>query len=152
MVAGLVTAGSALIASDLTRNYTPSLPLGIYLLRPGLAVGKGSIVDFAVPPNAQALIAGRYLPARFHLLKRVVALEGEVVCFADGHYRVDGVSISAIASRDSVGRPLPLFEFCGKVPPGAAFVATPSPSSLDSRYFGPVPLSVLTVATPLWTS
>ena len=49
------------------------------------------------------------------------------------------------------GRPLPIFSFCGDVPQGFAFVATPVPSSLDSRYFGPVPIDALTVARPLWT-
>jgi type IV secretory pathway protease TraF len=98
------------------------------------------------------LIVGRYLPARVHLLKRVVALEGDVVCLADGSYRVNDIAISTIARRDAIGRPLPAFEFCGSVPAGMAFVATPHPSSLDSRYFGPVQLSDLTVATPLWTS
>jgi conjugative transfer signal peptidase TraF len=150
--AALVTAGAGLAASRLTRNYTPSLPLGVYLLRPGLLVTKGALVDFEIPAGARALIVGRYLPARFHLLKRVVALEGDLVCFADGSYRVDGTAISTIARRDAIGRPLRVFEFCGRVPAGMAFVATPCPSSLDSRYFGPLPLSDLTVATPLWTS
>lgn len=151
-IAALVVAGSAFAASRLTRNYTPSLPLGIYLLGPWLPVERGAIVDFEIPANARALIADRYLPARFHLLKRVVALEGDIVCFAEGRYRVNGVSISTIARQDSIGRPLPVFAFCGPVPAGAAFVATPASSSLDSRYFGPVSLSALTAATPLWTS
>lgn len=143
---------SAVVASRLTRNYTPSLPLGVYWLRAGVPVKKGALVDFPIPSHARSLIADRYLPARFHLLKRVVALEGDVVCLAAGLYVVNGVSISEIASRDSVGRPLPAFGFCGPVPAGAAFVATPVASSLDSRYFGPVPISALTVASPLWTS
>jgi len=115
-------------------------------------VSKGALVDFPIPSNARQLIAGRYLPARFHLLKRVVALEGDVVCLARGQYVVNGVSISAIATRDSIGRSLPTFGFCGPVPAGNAFVATPVASSLDSRYFGPVPISAVTVASPLWTS
>lgn len=151
-VAAVVTAGAAFSASRLTRNYTPSLPLGVYWLRPSLPITKGTLVDFPIPPEARALIADRYLPARFHLLKRVVGLEGDIVCLTDGRFFVDGIPISTIARRDSIGRPLTAFEFCGPVPPGTAFVATPVPSSLDSRYFGPVPLSVLTVATPIWTS
>jgi conjugative transfer signal peptidase TraF len=147
-----VTAASALTASRLTRNYTPSLPLGIYWIRPDLPVARNEIVDFAIPAPARDLIAGRYLPAGFHLLKRVVALEGDVVCFSDGHYRVNGVALSKIAHEDSLGRCLPVFDFCGRVPSGAAFVATPVSSSLDSRYFGPVPVSALTVARPIWTS
>ena len=148
----LVTLTAALVASRLTRNYTPSLPLGVYWLRPGLPVARGEIVDLDIPPPARGLIAGRYLPSVFHLLKRVVALEGDHVCFADGQYRVNGEAISMIAARDSIGRPLPAFRFCGQVPPGMAFVATAASSSLDSRYFGPVPTGALTVVRPLWTS
>jgi conjugative transfer signal peptidase TraF len=149
--AAFVTAGTALAASRLTRNYTRSLPLGVYWLRPGLAVTKGDIVDLAIPAPARALIVGRYLPAGFRLLKRVVAVAGDNVCFRDGRYEVGGVTISAIAPTDSIGRALPVFDFCGVVPDGMAFVATPVPSSLDSRYFGPVPIRTLTVARPLWT-
>jgi conjugative transfer signal peptidase TraF len=152
VVAASVVIASALVASRLTRNYTPSLPLGVYWLRPGLPVTRGALVDFPIPSNARRLIAERYLPARFHLLKRVVALEGDVVCLARGRYVVNGISISEIATKDSIGRPLPTFGFCGRVAAGTAFVATPVASSLDSRYFGPVPVSVLTVARPLWTS
>ncbi len=141
-----------MLASRLTRNYTPSLCVGVYWLRPGVPVMRGALVDFPIPANARSLIADRYLPARFHLLKRVVALEGDVVCLAGGQYVVNGESISQIANQDSIGRPLPAFGFCGPVPAGTAFVATPVASSLDSRYFGPVPLSALTVVSPLWTS
>ena len=143
---------AALVASRLTRNYTPSLPLGVYWLHPGLPIARGEIVDLAIPRPARDLIAGRYLPSGFHLLKRVVALEGDHVCLSNGQYRVNGQAISTIAARDSIGRPLPVFRFCGQVPPGMAFVATAAPSSLDSRYFGPVPLDALTLARPLWIS
>jgi conjugative transfer signal peptidase TraF len=150
--ATLATSASAVVASRLTRNYTPSLPLGVYWLRPGLPIARGETVDLAIPRPARDLIAGRYLPSGFHLLKWVVALEGDHVCLSDGRYRVNGQVVSRIASQDSLGRPLPVFRFCGPVPPGMAFVATGAPSSLDSRYFGPVPLDALTVARPLWTS
>ena len=146
-----MTAGSAVAAARLTRNYTPSLPIGWYWLRPRLPVAKGEIVNLAIPSPARALIVGRYLPVGFRLLKRVVAVPGDRVCLLDGKYRVNGVTISTIASADSVGRALPVFSFCGVVPGGMAFVATPVPSSLDSRYFGPVPMGALTVARPLWT-
>lgn len=146
----VVTFTTALVASRLTRNYTPSLPLGLYWLRPGPPVARGDIVDLPIPRPAHDLIVGRYLPSGFHLLKRVVALEGDHVCLSGGRYRVNGEAISTIAGRDSLGRPLPVFRFCGPVPRGMAFVATSTPTSLDSRYFGPVPLDTLTVARPLW--
>jgi type IV secretory pathway protease TraF len=56
-----------------------------------------------------------------------------------------------VLPRDSRGRPLAPARFCGGLPPGAAFVATPAPFSFDTRYFGAVPLSTLIVVRPLWT-
>jgi type IV secretory pathway protease TraF len=118
-VAASIVTTSALVASRLTRNYTPSLPVGVYWLRPGLPLSRGALVDLPIPSNARHLIADRYLPAPFHLLKRVVALEGDLVCLTRGQYVVNGVSISAIATHDSIGRPLPPFGFCGPVPAGS---------------------------------
>jgi conjugative transfer signal peptidase TraF len=150
-----LVGATAFLAAHLTRNYTASLPLGIYVLRPDLAVAKGATVDLAIPAAIRPLISERgYLPLEardFRLLKNVVALPGDHVCFVDGRYEVNGIPISPIAPRDSLGRPLSPFHFCGPVPVGTAFVATAPPSSLDSRYFGPVPLSELTVAKRLWT-
>ena len=48
-VAAFVTTGAAVTASRLTRNYTPSLRLGVYWLRPGLLPIKDEIVDLAIP-------------------------------------------------------------------------------------------------------
>jgi type IV secretory pathway protease TraF len=50
-----------------------------------------------------------------------------------------------------MGRPLVPARFCGEVRAGTAFVASPAPTSLDSRYFGAVPISTLTVVRSLWT-
>jgi conjugative transfer signal peptidase TraF len=129
------------------------LPLGVYWLRPGLPIAKGEIVHLAIPSSHRGFVSSRgYLPADVHLLKRVVALAGDHVCLVTDGYVVNGVVISTIASVDSVGRPLTPWRFCGVVPPGLAFVATPASTSLDSRYFGPVPVTSLTVARALWIS
>ncbi len=85
------------------------------------------------------------------MLKIVVALAGDEVCLAGSEYRVNRIVIASVLSEDSVGRHLEASSFCGVVPDGQAFVATPAPLSFDSRYFGAVALSTLTVVTPLWT-
>lgn len=150
----LATAGCTAVCSHITINVTPSLPRGLYWLTADHDPRRDSIVILFPPAPFRELIAQRgYLPSSVPLLKRVVALPGDTVCTSAGRYLAAGVDLGPAAAADAAGRPLPsLFPFCDTVPPGAAFVAGHGPSSLDSRYFGPVPLSTLTVVVPLWTS
>jgi conjugative transfer signal peptidase TraF len=157
--AGLIASAALAVAVSticrrLTLNVTPSLPLGVYVLRPGRPPIRGELVDFVVPASIAPLIATRgYLPASYHLLKRLVGVAGDHVCIDDEAVVVEERIISRIARTDTQGRPLPpVRRMCGAVPEGLAIVAAPPPTSLDSRFFGPVPLARLTVATPLWTS
>jgi conjugative transfer signal peptidase TraF len=157
LLAALLTlaasVGCRALVSQLTVNVTSSMPRGLYWLRPGGAIDRGSVVCLAVPPSMRTLVAQRhYLPPRFHLLKRVVALPGDHVCTDHRGYVVNDHLVSAVAARDLLGRPLPPpYPFCGTVPPDVAFVAAAGNSSLDSRYFGPVPINDLTPSVPLWT-
>jgi conjugative transfer signal peptidase TraF len=150
----LATAGCAAVCRHITINVTPSLPRGLYWLTADHDPRRGSIVVLFPPAPFRELIAQRgYLPSSVPLLKRVVALPGDTVCTTAGRYLAAGVDLGPAASADAAGRQLPsFFPFCDTVPPGAAFVAGHGPSSLDSRYFGPVRLSTLTVVVPLWTS
>jgi type IV secretory pathway protease TraF len=59
--------------------------------------------------------------------------------------------VSPIATHDHLGRPLRPYPFCGLVPNGSVFVAAHGDSSLDTRYFGPIRISDVTPAVPLWT-
>jgi conjugative transfer signal peptidase TraF len=145
-------ATARLLAPSLTWNVSTSLPRGLYVLEPRATPARGSIVSFPAPASAAELIATRgYLPARSALLKIVVGLPGDRACVGGDVLLVNGQAWGAVAKRDLVGRPLAPFPFCGVIPPGHAFVATSAPRSFDSRYFGPVALSSLTVAWPLWT-
>jgi type IV secretory pathway protease TraF len=90
--------------------------------------------------------------AGFRLLKSVVAVAGDGVCLERQRYSVNGHLVSVVATTDPACRPLPPpYPFCGVVPGGFAFLAAAGTSSLDSRFFGPVPISDLTPAVPLWT-
>jgi len=149
---GLTLAGRQL-AARLTVNVTTSMPRGLYWLRPGGRVARHSTVTLAIPFRVRQLVDERhYLPPGFRLLKSVVAVAGDSVCIEHQRYSVNGRLVSVIASTDQAGRPLPpLYPFCGVVPDGVVFLAAAGSSSLDSRFFGPVPLSDLTPAVPLWS-
>jgi conjugative transfer signal peptidase TraF len=148
----VAAAGAAPLWGSCTFNHTASMPRGLYLLRPGVHPGRGALVTFPVPAAVRPLVAERrYLPASATLLKRVVAVEGDVVCLDGEAYMVNRVAIGRVLSRDRRGQPLEAFRFCGKVGAGQAFVAADDPASFDSRYFGPIALDALTVARPLWT-
>jgi conjugative transfer signal peptidase TraF len=151
-ISAVVIAGCCILATRLTINVTASMPRGLYWLRPGAPVRRHTVVSLEVPANARALADRISMPATMRLLKTVVALPGDRVCIDDHRYVVGGELLSIIASRDQAGRPLVPFPFCGTVPPGFGFVAARGESSLDSRYFGPVAITVLMPAVPLWTS
>ena len=156
-IAAAITAALSLagrqLAARLTLNVTTSMPRGLYWLRPGGRVALHSTVTLAIPSRVRQLVdERRYLPPGFRLLKSVVAVAGDVVCLEHQRYSVNGRLVSVVATTDQAGRPLPPpYPFCGVVPAGVAFLAAAGTSSLDSRFFGPVPISDLTPAVPLWT-
>ncbi len=152
LIAATVLAAAAGAARFFTWNLTPSLPRGLYVLQPTASPERGTTVLLPIPKSVRGLVATRhYLPIGTRLLKTVVALPGDDVCVDDSTFSIGGRVVAAVGQVDSLGRPLEPSPFCGPVPPGEAFVTTPSALSFDSRYFGPVPISILTVARPLWT-
>ena len=155
--AAVITAGLSLagreLAVRLTLNVTTSMPRGLHWLRPGGRVALHSTITLTTPSSVRQLVAERhYLPPGFRLLKSVVAVAGDVVCLEHQRYGVNGRLVSVVATTDQAGRPLPPpYPFCGVVPVGVAFLAAAGTSSLDSRFLGPIPISGLTPAVPLWT-
>ena len=78
------------------------------------------------------------------LLKRVVALAGDVVSISSSGVTINGELLpnSAPLSHDEAGRPLAMAQLDHfTLGTDQAFLMGVTPSSWDSRYFGPVPLS-----------
>lgn len=144
-------------------NTTPSIPVGLYWVT-GAPVTQGAYVFLCPPPwapFAQArargyISAGPCRGGYGHLMKRVAAVQGDVVRIAHDGVWVNGrlLARSAQLAVDSMGQPLPRYVF-GPSPLGAAEVllmSDGSPTSFDGRYFGPIPRSFIqTVIRPVVT-
>ena len=151
----LVILSSSMVGSRLSWNLTDSVPRGIYWRCPTLwrpESRSGDLVLMPAPRVVQKLILDRrYLPSGAQLLKRIVAVPGDHVCFKGEVFRVNDRTFAQILTTDSLGRPLPISAFCGAVPVGFVVVGTTAVRSIDSRNFGPVLEAKLEHARPLWT-
>ena len=88
------------------------------------------------------------------ILKRVVALPGDLVKVSEQGIQVNGQSLPHTArfSVDGLGQPLPALPPAGIVPEDQVWlVANHHPRSYDSRYFGAVAISAIQgTAIPIW--
>lgn len=149
----LAVGGRERFAPRLMFNTTASAPLGFYGLTPG-APRVGDWVAISPPPPLARWMAARgYLPANVPLLKQVAALPGQQVCGRGGVLLIDGEPVARMRARDRWGRALEPFRGCRRLRSGEVFLINrQAADSLDSRYFGVLPLSGLVGrARPLWT-
>ncbi len=156
-------AGTALIVAPawsrpdlrLIWNASASVPIGLYRIVP---VTRIEVTDLAVvmPPGELAAFLHQrgYLPRGLPLIKRVLALSGTPVCRSGAEIIAYDMSYGEARARDTSGRPLPTWQGCRTLRDGEAFFMNwDSPDSFDSRYFGPLPLSIVVGrAVPVWTT
>ena len=152
---GLGLIGLATLARPapwLVWNASASAPIGLYRVLPGDAV-RGDLVLVRTPSSVRQLAAERgYLPAIVPLVKRVAALDGDIVCAAGDVISVNGHVAAERLARDRLGRPLPSWSGCHLLDSGEAFLLMEGRTdSFDSRYFGPVPTAaIIGRLAPLW--
>lgn len=142
----LLVGGSAFVhpTPRLIWNVTASTPAGLYALVPTYRPRIGDVVAVSPPePIAGFLADGGYLPERVPLLKRVTAIAGQTVCRFGAVVTVDTIVVGAARERDSRGRALPVWRGCRVIGDGEFFLMNPHPDSLDGRYFGPLPTTML---------
>jgi conjugative transfer signal peptidase TraF len=135
-------------------NASESVPIGLYRVQ---TAGQLIVTDLVVayPPEdlATRLAEGGYLPRGVPLIKRVLALPGQIVCREKLTITVDGIEMGVARGRDRRGRVLPSWQGCRTLAQGEVFLMNwDEPASLDSRYFGPLPITVIVGrAVPMWT-
>jgi conjugative transfer signal peptidase TraF len=162
MVLALTAAATALMAATLgpkpaprlVWNASESVPVGLYRVQPADRLNVTDLV-VAFPPEGLAtmLADAGYLPLGVPLIKRILALQGQLVCRQDLRIIVDGIEMGLARERDRRGRLLPAWQGCRALRHGEVFLMNwDEPASLDSRYFGPLPLAAIVGrAAPLWT-
>ena len=135
-------------------NASESVPKGLYGVQPARRIIVTElVVVFPPEPLATFLADGGFLPRGVPLIKRVLALPAQIVCRSDLTITVDGIEMGAARARDHRGRLLPDWQGCRAVGLGEVFLMNwDEPASLDSRYFGPLPVTtIIGRAVPLWT-
>jgi conjugative transfer signal peptidase TraF len=153
-VSAAVSPGLADRSPWLIWNASASVPIGLYAIHTVGALRVGDLVVATPPePLASFLAESGYLPRGVPLIKRILALPGQSVCRHELRIVVDGIDMGAARERDRRGRALPVWRGCRIIAMGEVFLMNwDEPASLDSRYFGPIPLSaILGRAEPLWT-
>ena len=121
-------------------------------LKAALRPGDHALIE--PPPHLAKLLARRgYLPVGVPLVKRVAAIEGQLVCRRRGRISIDGAFIGTALAQDRRGRALPRWAGCRRLGRGEVFLMNPAaPASFDGRYFGALPsASLIGRAVPLWT-
>jgi conjugative transfer signal peptidase TraF len=157
MVAAVAVVTFTMAAKPLPRfvwNSSESAPIGLYGVQSVRTLSVTSLV-VALPPEPLAtfLADGGYLPRGVPLIKRILALPGQIVCRNGLLISVDRIDIGAARERDARGRPLPAWHGCRVLSWGEVFLMNwDEPASMDGRYFGPIPSSAIVGhAEPLWT-
>jgi len=137
----------------LVWNVSESAPRGLYFVGGKRSLARGDMVVARVPSGLRLFAARRgYLPMNVPLVKRVVAVAGDVVCASGSRVTVNGQRVAARVDVDGGGRPMPWWSGCVHLVEGDAFLLMEhSPASFDGRYFGVTPASeVIGEAVLLW--
>lgn len=140
-------------APRLVWNASASAPVGLYRVLPGKTV-PGDLVLVHTPDSVRQFASERgYLPANVPLIKRIVAAGGDVACATGNVIFINGHAAAGRLVRDRIGRMLPGWSGCHRLDSSEVFLLMQGVTdSFDSRYFGPVPATmIIGRLAPLWT-
>ena len=156
-LAVLAITESAFVKPDVRLVYNPteSAPRGWYVVHAVARPEVGEYVIAQLPRDIAAFAAKRdYLPRHVPVLKRIAATAGQRVCVRDGTVLIDGAAVATTLMLDGKHRRLTAWPHCRKLETGELFLLNANtPTSFDSRYFGPIDASfVRGKANLLWTT
>lgn len=140
---------------NLGVNVSTSMPLGVYQFTSSTPHSGDYVVLNLSENNPYASIIRdrKYLnDNRDTLIKRLAAVEGDVISLTDGGVAVNGIKqpCSDIRLKDQQGNNLPIFLKPGPVPSGKALVLSLNPNGFDGRYFGLLDMDSLQRVIPVF--
>ena len=131
-------------------NEGPSLPRGVYV-RTDARPERGAVVAIAQPVQARPYLESLGMPPGTRLLKRVAASGGDRVCGGPTEIRLKDRTL-LVQTHDGRGARLPRWSECRVLAPDERFLAGDTPTSFDSRNFGPARTAAIEgVYRRIWT-
>mgnify|MGYP000057406423 CR=1 FL=1 len=117
-------------------NPSDSIPKGFYV-RGGSELVRGSVVTIRSVNAAPNYAAKRdFVDAGDRFLKRIAAMEGDMVCAEGSAISLNGDPVAERANVDEAGNPLPSWNGCVTLDAGEVFLLGDHPGSFDGRYWG----------------
>jgi conjugative transfer signal peptidase TraF len=155
-ISSLTLGTSAVVdpSKTLIWNASASAPIGLYAVQSAEDLDVTDLVAVAAPPLIAGFMADRgYLPVGVPMLKRVLALPGDIVCRHGLDIIAYGSTVGHAREHDNAGRKMPVWQGCRRIRDDELFLMNfDVPDSVDGRYFGPLPRSfVIGRALPVFT-
>lgn len=157
LLAGLLALLACLLTLYLWKrplliyNLSPSVPIGLYRVIGG-PPRPGDLAVVQLPQHAGWWAERRgYLAASAYLLKPVAAVAGDRVCRFGLQIFVRHRSAAQARTKDRHARMMPSWQGCRTLTAGELFLLADHPTSLDSRYFGPIEAAQVSgIAVLIW--
>lgn len=128
---------------------TRSATRGVWV-RTGEPIEAGSMVLFSAPEVLRSLLVEHGYPQDAALLKEVAATPPFRVDTTGSSVLLDGVIGGELERTSREGRPFPIWRGDLERVEDAIWVESSSPTGVDSRSFGPLPLHAVTGVYRLW--
>lgn len=137
-VVAIIVASSFDLPTKLVYNASVSAPIGLYWIDQG-SVFRGDTVLIRLSEQVRDLFETRqYLPRNVPLIKRVVGIDGDIICREGQEILINNATAAVALIEDDQGRKLPVWSGCTTLGPDSFFLLQSHPKSFDGRYFGPV--------------
>lgn len=129
-------------------NRTPSVPTGLYHVT-NARPERGILVAYKPTDGERTWLTSQNIVGEnWPLLKYIAALQGDRICWNNGHVYVNDRAAGQLKNTGSYTQ----LSGCKELRSGDVFLLSPHPDSVDGRYFGVQKTrNIIGAAVPIWT-